>query len=119
MVAPGAYAASLKRLADTGDKVRMLWQHDPGQPIGIWDEVREDGRGLWVRGRLLPEVARAREAAALVAAVREIVGDAGRILDLFSGCGTFALPLAERLGLTQAAIGDLVQRGVARLSDRD
>lgn len=27
--------------------------------------------------------------------------------------------LAERLGLTQAAIGDLVQRGVARLSDRD
>ncbi|WP_414811458.1 HK97 family phage prohead protease [Paracoccus sanguinis] len=68
VVAPGAYAASLKRLADTGDKVRMLWQHDPGQPIGIWDEVREDGRGLWVRGRLLPEVARAREAAALVAA---------------------------------------------------
>lgn len=68
IVAPGAYAASLKRLADKGDKVRMLWQHDPGQPIGIWDEVREDAKGLWVRGRLLPDVARAREAAALIAA---------------------------------------------------
>jgi 23S rRNA (uracil1939-C5)-methyltransferase len=33
--------------------------------------------------------------AALVAAVRDAVGGAGRIADLFSGCGTFALPLAE------------------------
>ncbi|MDV7141257.1 class I SAM-dependent RNA methyltransferase [Tropicimonas sp. TH_r6] len=29
-------------------------------------------------------------------AVREIVEDAGRIADLFSGCGTFALPLAKQ-----------------------
>ena len=67
-VAPGAYGASLARLAARGDKVRMLWQHDPTRPIGVWDEIREDARGLWVRGRLLPEVAQAREAAALVAA---------------------------------------------------
>ncbi|MDM7462991.1 MAG: HK97 family phage prohead protease [Tepidimonas taiwanensis] len=68
VVMPGAYAASLTRLAGKGGKVRMLWQHDPAQPIGIWDEIREDGKGLWVRGRLLPEVAQAREAAALIAA---------------------------------------------------
>ncbi len=40
----------------------MLWQHDPTRPIGVWDEVREDGKGLWVKGRLLPDVAQAREA---------------------------------------------------------
>lgn len=34
--------------------------------------------------------------AALLAAVREIVGDARQIVDLFAGAGTFALPLAER-----------------------
>ena len=68
IVAPGAYSASLKRLVARGDKVRMLWQHDPAQPIGIWDEIREDAKGLWVKGRLLPEVAQAREAAALIAA---------------------------------------------------
>ena len=67
IVAPGAYAASLKRLAAEGRQVKMLWQHDPAQPIGVWDEVREDARGLWVKGRLLPEVARGREAAALLA----------------------------------------------------
>ena len=68
VVARGAYAASLKRLTGEGRRVRMLWQHDPREPIGIWDEVREDARGLYVKGRLLEGVARAREAAALIAA---------------------------------------------------
>ena len=34
--------------------------------------------------------------AALIAAVRDIVGSAKRVADLFAGCGTFALPLAEK-----------------------
>lgn len=68
IVAPGAYAASLARMKAAGTRVRMLWQHDPAQPIGVWDQVHEDARGLWVKGRLLDEVARGREAAALLAA---------------------------------------------------
>lgn len=67
-VLPGAFAGSLKKLAGKGDKVRMLWQHDPARPIGVWDEVREDEKGLWVKGRLLPDVAQAREAAVLIQA---------------------------------------------------
>ena len=64
IVDKGAYSKSL-----TSDrKVKMLWQHDPREPIGIWDEVREDAQGLYVKGRLLPPVARAREAAALTRA---------------------------------------------------
>jgi hypothetical protein len=68
VVRKGAYAASLKRLAARGGRVKMLWQHDPAQPIGVWDEVREDATGLWVKGRILTEVEKGREAAALVAA---------------------------------------------------
>jgi HK97 family phage prohead protease len=68
VVERGAYAASLRRLQEDGRRVKMLWQHDPAEPIGIWDEVREDARGLFVRGRLLRDVARAREAAALIEA---------------------------------------------------
>ncbi len=68
VVQAGAYAASLARLKAEGRKVKMLWQHDPAQPIGVWDEVREDARGLLVKGRLLSDVARGREAAALVEA---------------------------------------------------
>ncbi|WP_417721209.1 HK97 family phage prohead protease [Salipiger sp.] len=68
VVQPGAYAASLKSLLAEGRAVRMLWQHDPAQPIGVWDEVREDARGLWVKGRILDTVEKGREAAALIAA---------------------------------------------------
>lgn len=68
MVAKGAYSASLKAMQAKGRKVKMLWQHDPSHPIGIWDEVKEDENGLWVKGRLLNEVEKGREAAALLKA---------------------------------------------------
>ena len=68
VVMAGAYAKSLDRLKREGRVVRMLWQHDPAQPIGVWDEISEDGRGLRVKGRILTEVEKGREAAALVAA---------------------------------------------------
>ncbi len=68
VVEAGAYAASLATLAKKGRTVKMLWQHDPTQPIGIWDEVREDSKGLYVKGRLLLDVAKGREAAALIEA---------------------------------------------------
>ena len=68
VVLAGAYARSLKALEAKGGRVKMLWQHDPAQPIGIWDEVREDARGLYVKGRLLTEVEKGREAVALIAA---------------------------------------------------
>lgn len=68
VVSRGAYGRSLKRLAERGGTVKMLWQHDPAQPIGVWDEIFEDERGLYVKGRLLLEVERAREAAALIGA---------------------------------------------------
>ena len=68
VVAKGAYGRSLMALRDAGRSVKMLWQHDPTQPIGIWDEVREDARGLFVKGRLLEDVAKGREAKALIEA---------------------------------------------------
>lgn len=68
VVTAGAYKASLAGLAARGGKVKMLWQHDPAQPIGVWDEVREDARGLFVKGRILADVDKGREAIALVGA---------------------------------------------------
>ncbi|MFV2002027.1 MAG: HK97 family phage prohead protease [Paracoccaceae bacterium] len=68
VVERGAYGRSLRLLAEAGRRIKMLWQHDPAQPIGIWDEVREDERGLYVKGRLLSDVAKGREAMALIGA---------------------------------------------------
>lgn len=67
IVEAGAFAASLERLAAEGRSIKLLWQHDPVQPIGIWDQVAEDGLGLFVKGRLLTEIEKGADAAALLA----------------------------------------------------
>jgi HK97 family phage prohead protease len=66
MVMPGAFEASLRSRGVR--RVPMLFQHDPAEPIGVWLELREDVRGLYARGRLIPEVVRARELLALLKA---------------------------------------------------
>lgn len=63
-VLPGAFRRSIAERGPRG--VRFLWQHDPATPIGVIDELAEDARGLFVRGRLLLDVARARESYALL-----------------------------------------------------
>src|SRR5947209_12280489 len=64
MVMPGAFARTLKLRGLR--RVPMLFQHDPAEPVGVWLELAEDFRGLRARGKLIPEVARARELFALV-----------------------------------------------------
>jgi uncharacterized protein len=66
IILPGAFRETLTNRATSS--VKLLFQHDPAQPIGVWDEIREDARGLFVRGRLMTEVARAREVLALMRA---------------------------------------------------
>lgn len=66
MVMPGAFRASIAARQPSG--IRMLYQHDPSEPIGVWTELREDARGLFVRGRLTLDVARGREVASLMRA---------------------------------------------------
>lgn len=66
IVLPGAFRDSLARRGTKG--VKMLFQHDANQPIGVWDAIEEDTRGLFVRGKLMPDVARAKEVLSLMRA---------------------------------------------------
>lgn len=67
IVEPGAFVDSLVGAKRTGRKIKLLWQHDPHQPIGVWDDLAEDSKGLWVKGRLFKDtVAKAAEAYALL-----------------------------------------------------
>lgn len=65
-VASGAFDLSLKAWAQMGKLPKLLWQHDYRRPIGLWREIREDNHGLYVQGRLLLELAQAREAYSLL-----------------------------------------------------
>lgn len=63
VVARGAFAESLARMGAAG--VRMLHQHEERAVVGVWDEMVEDDRGLFVRGRIFDWSAEARFAQAL------------------------------------------------------
>lgn len=54
---PGAFAKSLAKR-----KPKMLWQHSMDEPIGVWDEAREDTKGLFVKGRLAMKTEGGQEA---------------------------------------------------------
>ena len=79
--------------AEQGDLARLDWD---GQTITRRPAYLPMGRAQVVPPPAAFLQATAEGEAALLSAVRDTVGDAGRILDLFSGCGTFSLPLAER-----------------------
>jgi HK97 family phage prohead protease len=65
IVMPGAFRKSLGLRGR--HRVKMLFQHDPKEPVGTWDKVAEDGFGLWVEGRLVGEVPRADALRRLIA----------------------------------------------------
>ncbi len=64
VILPGAFAASLR--ASGAEGVRMLFQHDPREPVGVWLSLIEDGRGLKVHGRLTRGASRTDDLARLV-----------------------------------------------------
>ena len=68
VVMPGAFTLSLAEHTRDGSRPAMFWAHNQAEPIGVWDDVREDAKGLAVRGRIVRETARGAEALALLKA---------------------------------------------------
>ena len=86
--------ADLAGFAQEYGVARLVWGDDP--VVGINPPVQQFGNA-----RVVPPAGAFLQAtldgeAALVAAVDEITQGSKQVVDLFSGCGTFALPLAAR-----------------------
>lgn len=66
IVAPGAFAESLQEHKAAGTMPALLWQHNPSEPIGVYVEMKEDEKGLYVKGQLELQTQRGQEAHALL-----------------------------------------------------
>lgn len=62
IVQRGAFQKSLQDHRAAGTRPVMLWAHDTAAIIGVWTEIREDEKGLFVRGQLVISTPRGREA---------------------------------------------------------
>lgn len=93
IVMPGAFKACIAE----GRKPKMLWNHDPAQPIGAWDDMSEDEHGLRMRGRISRK------------------GKAGEIADLIEMGGIEGLSIGY---LTQEYEMD-AEKGVRKLTKLD
>jgi HK97 family phage prohead protease len=60
VVEKGAFSRSIAKRGAKG--IKLLYQHRIDEPIGIFDEIVEDERGLKVKGRLAMGTQRGREA---------------------------------------------------------
>ena len=64
IVLKGAFADSLSQRGGAKG-VRMLYQHDPNEVVGVWDSLVEDEKGLRVDGHLI-DTARRRDLKSLL-----------------------------------------------------
>jgi hypothetical protein len=55
-----------KSLNETGNRVKILWNHSTMEPIGIPLEMSEDSKGLYFKGKLSLGVQRAKEVLSLM-----------------------------------------------------
>lgn len=68
IVTKGAFTRSLAMHAAKKSMPAMLWQHDPTQPIGVWDDMHEDDTGLYVKGHFVLDSTGGKDAYALLKA---------------------------------------------------
>ena len=59
VILPGAFKKSLHK--HPKKRVKMLRGHQVNQIIGVWEEIKEDSKGLFVKGRLLLQLKAAEE----------------------------------------------------------
>jgi HK97 family phage prohead protease len=58
IILPGAFAETIKKNSD----IKLLWQHQCDEPIGVITKLEETLHGLYVEGSILIEINRGKEA---------------------------------------------------------
>lgn len=61
VVRKGAFQENIEQWQKKQKWPKMLWNHEPTEPIGIWTKMIEDQKGLYVEGKILKELSRGHE----------------------------------------------------------
>jgi len=53
VIEKGAFRKAIQKHNSGAMSVKMLYQHDYRKPIGVWNQMREDEKGLFVKGKII------------------------------------------------------------------
>lgn len=62
IVVAGAFKETINKNGWGGNGIKMLWQHDSADPIGIWLSLSEEKKGLRVQGQIATKTSRGSDA---------------------------------------------------------
>lgn len=68
VIVKGAFEESIQAFKEKGKRPKLLWMHNPSIIVGSIIDIFEDDKGLYMKGRLILEVEKGREAYALMKA---------------------------------------------------
>ena len=68
VIVKGAFRKTIEQYRQASRMPKMLWQHDMHEIVGKWQDMHEDEHGLYVRGSLILDTQKGREAYALMKA---------------------------------------------------
>ncbi len=66
IIEKGAFLKAIRKHKSGDMAVKMLWQHDYRRPVGVWGDMREDEKGLYVKGRIITQSQDGSSAYALI-----------------------------------------------------
>lgn len=111
VVAKGAFLQTIADRKASGRKLPMLWQHRSASPIGVWDEVKEDSKGLYMAGPLIKGVQLAEEA--------RLLAQAGAVSGLSIGYYVRDSSFDQKLMITTLKAVDLVETSLVTFPAND
>lgn len=61
VILKGAFEGTIRNMNHSKTRVKLLWQHDTKEPVGVFNVIKEDEQGLFVEGKLLLDLVKGRE----------------------------------------------------------
>lgn len=68
IILKGAFKNTIQNSRIEGTNIKLLWQHNTQEPVGVFSRITEDEVGLFVEGRLLLDLVKGKEIYSLIKA---------------------------------------------------
>ncbi len=117
VIVKGAFKKNLFDWSKQNSLPKMLWQHDVKNPIGFWRSIEEDSYGLKVKGQILTDIQKGREAYSFLK--KGIINELsiGFQLIKFTNCTSRGYRIIKEVDLQEISLVTFAANKLAKITD--